>query len=93
MIKTNINIFNDSELLEILSDLEHERWSHWQKHLHKLCIENKDGSLTIPKDKIIYWQKLFGTPYKDLLEEVKEQDKIQARKTIRIIKKYITDKK
>lgn len=50
----NLNEFleklSENELLEILSDIEHKRWASWQKYLHSLCINNDDGSLTIPKE-------------------------------------------
>lgn len=74
-----------NELIEILADYEHDRWAKWQKYLHKNCIKNKDGSLTIPKEKVELWDKQIHTKYKDLSEEEKNSDRIEAKNIIKII--------
>lgn len=33
--------------LDILADIEHERWSHWQRYLHSKGKKSADGSVTI----------------------------------------------
>ena len=38
------------ETLEALSDLEHDSWARWMKHLFKVSKKNSDGTVTIPKD-------------------------------------------
>jgi len=80
--------FDDPGLLEILSDIEHDRWSHWQEYLHSLCQKNDDGSLTIPKDSVDHWNKQIETDYADLSEKEKESDRKEARKTLDAITKY-----
>lgn len=74
------------DLLEKLAANEHERWAHWQKFLHKSCLENEDGSLTIPKEKVELWKKQINTPYEELTENEKESDRYGARKILEILK-------
>lgn len=79
------------DLIEILADLEHNRWAHWQKYLHSCCIKNKDGSLTIPKEKVLRWENQIKTKY-DALSE-KDSDRRQAKKTIETLKKFYKQSK
>jgi hypothetical protein len=74
------------ELLELLADLEHDRWSRWQQYLHSQCIKNKDGSLTIPKEKVDRWERQIATDYSELTEDEKESDRKEARKALKLIK-------
>ena len=76
-------------MVETLADLEHDRWSHWQEHLHSLCEKNPDGSLTIPAKKVERWERQINTKYKDLSEKEKDSDRDEARKTVEAIKKYM----
>lgn len=82
---------NDKDLtvvIEIMADVEHERWAKWQKYCHFLCIKNKDGSLTISKSRVEHWEKEIITKYSDLSEELKEYDREEVRHTIVALKKY-----
>ena len=66
------------ELVEVLANIEHQRWSKWQKYLHNKCIENEDGSLTIPTELVDRWTRQMNTDYKDLTELEKESDREQV---------------
>lgn len=79
----------DELMLEALADLEHDRWSNWQSYLHEQCKKNPDGSLIIPADKVERWEKQIATKYKDLTEKEKDSDREEARKTMKVIKKYV----
>ncbi len=72
-------------LVELLADVEHKRWSNWQKYLHNLCVKNEDGSLTIPKERVKHWELEIATDYKNLPENIKEYDRIEARKSLEVI--------
>lgn len=68
------------EVIEKGADLEHDRWSRWQKYLHSLCVKNEDGTLTIPKERVERWERQIATPYSELSEQEKEYDRIEVRK-------------
>jgi hypothetical protein len=75
----------EERLIEKLANIEHERWSGWQKYLHSLCHKEENGELTIPKYCVERWERQINTPYSELSEEEKESDRIEARKTLPII--------
>jgi hypothetical protein len=74
-----INI-NEKELFEKLADIEHQRWSSWQKYLHSKCIKNENGDLTIPCDYVNHLEKQINTPYCDLSEKEKDSDREEVMK-------------
>lgn len=65
--------------IEVLANLEHERWAKWQEYVHSLCIKNEDGSLTIPKERVEHWNYEISTKYDDLPENIKEYDRQEIR--------------
>lgn len=77
----------DSELIEELAFIEHERWSHWQRYMHEKASRNADGSLTIPADLVARWERLISTPYAQLTDEERESDREQVRRYLPIVAK------
>lgn len=75
-------------LIETLSAIEHQRWSHWQSYLHSKCEKNDDGSLTIPKDLVEKWNKQIETDYSDLTEKEKKSDREQVMKYLHYILEF-----
>lgn len=67
-------------MIERLAAIEHERWSHWQRHLHAQCVPASDGSLVIPADLVRHWARQMSTQYEQLSEQEKESDREQVRK-------------
>jgi len=55
------------------------------KWLFQCCIQNPDGSMTIPVEKVDRWQRQMQAPYAELSEGEQESDRIEADKTLRII--------
>jgi hypothetical protein len=80
-------------LLDVLADIEHERWSHWQRYMHKQATKQADGSLVLPAHLVSRWEKQINTPFASLSEEEKESDREQVRKYLPIIASAITDRK
>ena len=88
----------DEDILEILSDLEHEQWCEWSSSISKeiyslLNILDKfeddlgeDEKLIVSKikDKLARWEKL-QVNYSELSEDEKEKDRVYARKTLSVI--------
>jgi hypothetical protein len=72
-------------LVEQLAEVEHERWSHWQRYMHSKCDRAGDGSLTIPAELVHRWEAQMSTPYSELSEQEKESDRDQVRRYLPII--------
>ena len=72
-------------LLEQLAAVEHERWSHWQRHVHSKCVRQPDGSLCLPAGLVARWEKQINTKYAELDEQEKESDREQVRKYLPLI--------
>lgn len=72
-------------LIEKLADVEHERWSHWQRYLHSKCERTKGGSLVIPAHLVRQWELQMNTPYSALSESEKESDREQVRRYLPVI--------
>jgi hypothetical protein len=77
------------ELLEKLAELQHDAWMHWSKSIcsHLLL----DRSPMRMRDRVLTkhdsWELLWR-PYVELSEEMKEQDRIFARKVLEILKSF-----
>ena len=74
-------------LIEKLAALQHEIWSHWMKYLFEVSTLNKDGTVTIPADKVVRWKRQMNTDYENLSIEEQESDKEQSIKVIKMISK------
>ena len=72
-------------LTDRLADVEHERWSHWQRYLHSKCERARDGSLVIPAHLVDRWEAQMNTPFSALSEVEKESDREQVRRYLPII--------
>lgn len=74
------------ELLETLASAEHERWSHWQRHMHSKCVPQEDeGALLIPADLVKQWERQLAAPYSEHSDAEKESDREQVRKYFPLI--------
>jgi hypothetical protein len=66
---------------EKLAAYAHKAWSGWMEHLFKQSKQNDDGTVTIPEELVLRWQRQMRTPYKILppgekLSDLKEADKM-----------------
>ena len=85
-----------NELLEKLSDLEHQQWEAWSKSIAELLQEahdslpdgqNNRASLRMKKkisDKLKNWES-YWVPYEELTDEIKEYDRVYARKILDVL--------
>ena len=73
------------EFIENGAEIEHRRWSNWQKYLHSLCTKNDDGTLTIPAWQVERAERQIATDYLDLTEKEKESDRKEVRTYIPIL--------
>ena len=81
----------EKEFVEKGADLEHKKWVGWQSYLSK-SEWTKNGYL-IPKELCIKWQKQIDTPYSKLSEEEKESDRIEVRKYLPLIRRFLKSEK
>lgn len=79
-----------NELLERLAEVEHERWSHWQRYMHSKAIRQPDGALLIPTEFVQQWERQLATPYSELSDKEKESDREQVRKYLPVIADALT---
>lgn len=69
-------------MLTKLADVQHEIWSHWMKYLFEVSVQNDDGTVTIPADKVENWKRQMVTRYADLSSKEQESDIEQAQKVV-----------
>ncbi len=81
-------VFSES-VIERLAAIEHDRWSHWQRHLHTQCVPADDGSLIIPSHLVQRWARLMFTQYEHLSELEKASDREQVRRYLPVIAEAI----
>jgi len=82
----NIRAILESEaFVDRLAAVEHERWAHWQQHLHNQCQRTKDGSLVIPAELVARWSTQIATPFTQLSEAERESDRDQVRRYLPLI--------
>ncbi|MBF7684117.1 hypothetical protein I2F27_12540 [Acinetobacter sp. B5B] len=86
----NDNEYAKKILIEKLAAIEHERWSHWQSYLHSQCSKNDDGSLTIPSELVIRWDKQMNTDYLNLTNTEKESDREQVEKYFHLLEDFVS---
>lgn len=67
----------NKNLLEELSKIEHDQWIEWSKSV----------SSEVSDERKERWEK-YWVPYDDLSEEVKEQDRVYARKVLDVVNKH-----
>ena len=73
--------------IEELAEYAQNSWSGWMKYLFSKCRVNKDGSVTIPKSLVDRWKTQVETDYKDLSDNMRSADIIEACKIVSIFHK------
>jgi hypothetical protein len=69
-----------TDLVHRFADVSHGVWSHWMQYQFSVCIQNEDGSVTIPAEKVERWKRQMETEYEDLTEKEQQSDIHQAQK-------------
>lgn len=78
-------VLESEQLVDELAAVEHERWAHWQRYMHGQCIEQDDGSLLIPRELVVRWERQMATPYAELTREEQRSDQEQVHKYLPLI--------
>lgn len=77
-----------ADLIEELAAIEHQRWAHWQRHVHDQCERLPDGRLVIPAHLVGRWEKQIETPYDQLSDSEKESDREQVQKALPVLARH-----
>lgn len=75
------SVLESPELLEILGNIEHERWSGWMEY------QNGREDMIHSSGEVFHdrWERQATTSYANLSEAEKESDRIEARKSLAAI--------
>lgn len=75
-VRGTVHAVDYDDLVERLAALEHEQWMEWAQ-----AIQREEP---ISLERARRWQGHY-VPYADLPEQVKEQDRVYARKVVAVI--------
>lgn len=87
-----------AEFVEKGAEIEHTRWAKWQSYIHsKLVPEERfengkhflTGNFILSKELVERWERQIRTEYKDLTEQEKESDRVEARSYLPLIQELI----
>lgn len=70
---------------EQMANKVHEIWAAWMTYVFNRSRQNKDGSVTIPKDLVDRWCKQIATPYENLSVQEQESDKVIAEEILLLV--------
>lgn len=77
-------------LIEILADIEHERWSKWMRYMFKCGrFEDDTGAWTMPADKVERWQRQMNTPYAELSDREQESDRQEVKTSLKALVEWL----
>jgi hypothetical protein len=80
-----LDALDSPELLEVLADIEHERWSGWMTYQdEKLGRTHASGETYTER-----WYRQSTTSYAELTNSEKESDRIEARKGLVAIQQFL----
>lgn len=86
------------EFIEKGADLEHDRWSRWQKYIMLVCFREIETSgknmvLEMPKKQWDNWHRQIMTLYADLSEREKESDRKETRNYLPLLEEALKDQR
>jgi hypothetical protein len=70
---------------EKMGEVQHLVWSHWMEYYFTAGILNKDGTHTIPADKVKRWQRQMNTTYNDLPLREQALESYHVDKTLAVL--------
>src|SRR5260221_4066828 len=79
----------EQELIEQLADKEHASWARWMQYLFAKCTRQYDGSLLIPLNLALRWNRQMSLPYAELTEREKQSDRDEVAHILPTIDEYM----
>jgi len=83
--ETIYDALSSDEVRERLAALYHEQWSAWGVHQFSIGVFNGDGTWTMPAGAVRRWLRQTNTPYAELSDEEKDNDREEADKIIALL--------
>ena len=80
-----LDVDTRAALVDRLAAIEHERWAHWQRYMHGKATRHADGTLLIPADLVVRWERQMETPYAELPADEQDSDREQVERYLPII--------
>lgn len=71
------------DLRERLAAYAHEAWSGWMRYMFEKGSE-VEGHIVLMPNEVERWKQQMNTPYKDLPEQEKASDRVEANKMMQI---------
>jgi len=75
------------------ANIEHDRWSRWQKYMFSKGVVGPDGEFHLPEEFVDRWFRQIDTKYADLSEPEKESDRKETRNYLPLIQDIIKEEK
>src|SRR5260221_12772221 len=79
----------EQELIEQLADKEHASWARWMQYLFSKCTRQYDGSLLIPLNLALRWNRQVALSYAELTEQEKQSDRDEVARILPIIDEHM----
>lgn len=79
------------EFVEVGADLEHDRWSRWQKYMFSKGMVDSNGVFHLPKELVDRWFRQIEMKYSELSEREKESDRKETREYLPQLEKAIRE--
>jgi len=80
-------------MLDEIANVQHEIWSHWMRYLFEISLQNEDGTVTIPADKVERWKRQMITKYANLSDDEQRSDLEQAQKVVDVVRDTFSEEK
>ena len=82
----------DEEVREKLADIEHDRWSKWQKYMHSKMERISTAKWSLLDELFQRWERQINTRYAELSEKEKDSDREQVDMHLPLIKQFLKSK-
>lgn len=85
---TGGRISKRAAIREALATLAHEQWSGWMGWLYQFGEWQLDGRFIVNAERAQRWRRQMGTPYMELSEDERDNDRREADRVLAILAWY-----
>ncbi|MFA8629818.1 hypothetical protein QT937_013450 [Xanthomonas campestris pv. campestris] len=80
-----------NKLVDELAGIEHARWAYWQAYVHSQGVRREDGTLVLPAELVLRWDRQIATPYKELSPDEQAADRDQVMRYLPTIRRGLAE--